>query len=100
MQRLRVIILLAAAFFVPSSGYAEDYCTALDAAGLEGKFVTIHLDDGHPEHTTHGNFVRVTSGILVVRLGEVFSFINCEHVLSVVVNASIYGTPESEAGSP
>ena len=94
----RFLCLCFAALLPAAAARADNaFCRDLTLADLEGRFVTVYTAEGKPDNFVHGNFVSAASGMLVLRLGDVFSYVHCEHVLSVVINTKVYGTPDPQA---
>ena len=83
--------LLALVFlidFCTISRAADNYCKELKNADLEGKYVIINPADGGERNFTHGTIITVGPDMLVVKIGDSYSYINCRYIHSVVYNES------------
>jgi hypothetical protein len=99
MKRLFVLIV---AFGLGGARPCEggSFCDDLTVAGLEGKFVTVHTADARPDNFQHGVVVSITPDTITTRLGAVFSYTQCRHVLAVTVDSDAYGMPKDVKPSP
>mgnify|MGYP001558590405 FL=1 len=101
-ERSYVLVLL---LLTPTAVEAADYCSQLEASGLEGKYVAVTSSLGNAAETREGKLVAIEPGTLILnpapepegiqplyegtKIVEPMKtrvYFNCAHIVSVTVD--------------